>query len=122
MIGPGRIANEPIRLEDHDGIAGKVAGFGEVAGGSQQHCSVAVMAAGVHLARDLGGVRQVGLLFDRQRVHIGTHPDYFETLAGRLIALDDTDHAGLAEPGHDLIAAELAKPVRDECCGAVDVI
>ncbi|MHC2879119.1 hypothetical protein ACVI53_001989 [Bradyrhizobium barranii subsp. barranii] len=157
MIGPGRIANEPIgmpgavvhavdlldaetlhqavldhgcaagaallgRLEDHHSIAGEVTGLGEVAGRTEQHRGVAVMATGVHLARSLGGVRQVGLLVDGQRVHVGTHADHLEPLAGRLAALDHADHAGLPEASHDLVAAELAQPVRNECCSAVDVV
>ena len=42
--------------------------------------------------------------------------------AARLLALDDADHAGLAEPGRDLIAAKFPQAVSDECCSAVHVI
>ena len=41
------------RLEDDDRRACEVAGLGEVTGCSQEHGRVAVMAAGVHLARRL---------------------------------------------------------------------
>ncbi len=111
------------RLEDHDSVAGEIPGFGEVTGGTQQHRGVAVMAAGVHQARRLGGIRQVGFLLDRQRVHVGAQPDHLDVaLAGRPLALDDADHAGLAEPRGDLIAAELPQPIRHECCSAVHFI
>ena len=42
------------RLEDDDGGAVEVARLGQVLGGAEQHRCVAVMAAGVHLARRLG--------------------------------------------------------------------
>ena len=41
------------RLEDHDRIAGEIPGLGEIARGAEQHRGMAVMAAGVHLARVL---------------------------------------------------------------------
>ena len=111
------------RLEDHDRVAGEIPGLGEIARRAQQHRGVAVMAAGVHQARGLGGVRQVGLLLDRQRVHVGAQPDHLDVaLAGRLAALDDADHAGAAEAGRDLVAAEFPQPVRHECRGAVHVV
>src|ERR1700753_1625488 len=40
-------------LEDHHGIAGKIAGLGQVARRAQQYRSVTVVAAGMHLARRL---------------------------------------------------------------------
>ena len=66
------------RLEDHDGIAGEIPRLGEIAGSAEQHRGVAVMAAGVHLARRLGGVRQIGLFLDRQRIHVGAQPDHLD--------------------------------------------
>ena len=39
------------RLEDHHRGAGEIARLGEIARGAEQHGGVAVMAAGVHLAR-----------------------------------------------------------------------
>ena len=111
------------RLEDHDRIAGEIARLGEIAGGAQQHRGVAVMAAGVHLARGLGGIRQIGRLLDRQRIHVGAQPDHLDVaLAGGLRALDDADDAGPAEAGRDLVAAEFPQPVRHECRSAVDVV
>ena len=111
------------RLEDHDRVAGEIPGFGEITGRTQQHRGMAVMAAGVHQARRLGGIRQVGFLLDRQRVHVGAQPDHLDVaLAGRLLALDDADDAGLAEPGGDLVAAELPQAIRHECCSAVHFI
>ena len=111
------------RLEDHDGIAGEIAGFGEIARGTEQHRGVAVMAAGVHLAGRPGGVRQIGLFLDRQRVHVGAQADHpGVALAARLLALDDADHAGAAKAGCDLVAAEFAQAVRHERRRVVHVI
>ena len=111
------------RLEDHHRIAGEIPGLGEIARRTQQHRGVAVMAAGVHQARVLGGVRQVGLFLDRQRIHVGAQPDHLDiALARGLAALDDADHAGTAEAGGDLVAAELPQAVRDERRRPVHVV
>src|SRR5216683_939701 len=59
------------RLEDEMDGAGEVARLGEVFGGAEQHRGVAVMAAGMHPAMMLRGVRETGFLLDRQGVHIG---------------------------------------------------
>ena len=73
------------RLEDHDRVAGEIPGLGEIARRTEQHRGVAVMAAGVHLARRLGGVGQIGRFLDRQRVHVGAQPDHLDVaLAGGL--------------------------------------
>ena len=64
------------RLEDHHRGAGEIARLGEIARGAEQHGGVAVMAAGVHLARHRRLVRQVGRLLDRQRVHVGAQADH----------------------------------------------
>ena len=111
------------RLEDHDGVAGEIPGLGQIARRAQQHRGVAVMAAGVHQARVLGGVRQVGLFLDRQRIHVGAQPDHLEiALAGGLAALDHADHAGPAKAGRDLVAAEFPQPVGDKGRGPVHVV
>ena len=111
------------RLEDHDGVAGEIAGLGEIARCTEQHRGVAIMAAGVHLARRPGGVRQIGLFLDRQRVHVGAQADHLGlALAARLLALDDADHAGAAKAGCDFVAAEFAQAVRNERRRVVHVI
>ena len=92
------------RLEDHHRGAGEIARLGEIARGAEQHGGVAVVAAGVHLARHRRFVRQVVRLLDRQRVHVGAQADDLVGLA--LAAVDDADHAGAAEPRHHLVAAE----------------
>ncbi len=74
--GPGAGAALLGRLEDHNRRAGEIARFGEVFGGAEQHGGVAVMAAGVHLARHRRAVSETGLLLDRQRVHVGAQPDH----------------------------------------------
>jgi hypothetical protein len=58
-------------LEDQHGRTRETARFRQVAGGAEQHGRMAVMAAGVHLARLGGGIGTPGLLLDRQAVHIG---------------------------------------------------
>ncbi len=111
------------RLKDHDGIAGKVPGLGEITGGAEQHRGVPIMAAGVHLARRPGRVGEVGLLLDRQRIHVGAQPDHPDiALAGRFAALDDADDASAAETRGDFVATELPQPVRNECRGAMHFV
>ena len=63
------------RLEDQHGGAVEIAGLGQVLGGAEQHGGVAVMAAGMHLARHGRAMLEIGLLMDRQRVHVGAHGD-----------------------------------------------
>ena len=110
------------RLEDHDRVAGEIPGLGEIAGRAQQHGGVAVMTAGMHQARRLGGMGQIGRLLDRQRVHVGAKPDHLDLALAGLPALDDADDAGLAKAGGDLVAAEFAQAVRHECCSAVNLV
>jgi hypothetical protein len=134
IIGPGRIAKAPTavdlldaealhhavldhlaaaaaalfgRLEDHHRRAVEVARGGQVLGRAHQHGGVPVMAAGVHLARHLGAPGQIGLLLDRQGVHVGTQAHDLAGCVG--LALDDGDHAGAPDPGYHLVAAELAQ-------------
>jgi hypothetical protein len=48
------------------------------------------VAAGVHQALGPGGIREIGRLLDRQRVHVRAQPDRLDVaLAGGLVALDD---------------------------------
>ncbi len=106
-------------LEDHHGGAGKVAGLGEVFGGAEQHRGVAVMAAGVHLSRHFGFVWQAGFFLERQRIHVSAQAD--DLVAG-LAALNDPDHAGAADAGYDVVAAEAFQLVGDGGRGLVNVI
>ena len=108
------------RLEDHHRGAVEVAGLGEVARGAEQHGGVAVVAAGVHLAGHRRFVGDVVGFLDRQRVHVGAQPDH--PAAGTLAAADHADHAGAADPGHHLVAAEALELVGDRRRGAVDVV
>src|SRR5947209_8617773 len=104
-------------LEDHDRRAGKIARFGEVFRRAEEHRGMPVMAAGVHLARVGGAIRQVGLFIHRERVHVGAQPNDF---SGALpLATNDADYAGFADAGHDLIAAEGLKFLGYACRGPV---
>ena len=110
-------------LEDHDRVAGEIPRLREIARCPEQHRGMAVMAAGVHLAGRLRGIGQIGFLVDRQRVHIGAQTDHLDlAIVGRLLALDDADDAGPAEPCRNLVAAELPQAVRHERRGAMHVV
>ena len=63
------------RLKDEMHRAGEIARLGEVLRGAEQHRGVAVMAAGMHPAVVLRGVREAVLLLDRQRIHVGAQRD-----------------------------------------------
>ncbi|MGY3420073.1 hypothetical protein ACVWZW_000548 [Bradyrhizobium sp. F1.13.4] len=108
------------RLKDHDRGAVEVARLGEIFGGAEQHGGVAVMAAGVHLAGDLGGVGDARGLHDRQRVHVGAQANGLAR--GGFAAADHTDDTGAADARHHLVAAELAQAVGNDAGGAVDVV
>jgi hypothetical protein len=110
-------------LKDHHRIAGEVPRLREIASRAEQHRGMAVVAAGVHQALRLRGVGKICLLLDRKRIHIGAKSDHLDlAIAGRLLTLDDADHAGLPETGRDLVAAKLPQAVGDESRGAVNVI
>ena len=99
-------------LKDDDGVAGEVACLRKALGRAEQHGGVPVVAASVHLAGDFGAVGEVGLLFDRKRVHVGAEPD--RARARSFGPANDADHAGAADGGLDFVAAEGAKPVGDK--------
>ncbi|MCY1226332.1 hypothetical protein D9M72_385590 [compost metagenome] len=80
------------RLEDNVQRAPEGLVRGQVARRGQQHGSVAVMAAGVHLAVDLAGIRQAGGFTDRQRIHVGAQAD-----GGAVAVAQRADHAGAAQ-------------------------
>ncbi len=110
-------------LEDHHRITGEIAGLGEIARRAEQHRGVAIVTAGMHLARRFRLIGQIGVFVDRQRVHIGAQADRLRAAArGRLAALDHADHAGLPQPGHDLIATELPETVGDKSGGPMHII
>ncbi len=108
------------RLEDHDHGAVEIAGLGEMLGRAQQHGGVAVMAAGVHHARVLGSEGHARSLQDRQRIHVGTQADGLA--GGHVAAADHADHAGAADAGDDLVAAEGAQLIGDDAGGAMHLV
>jgi len=109
--GVGAAAALLRRLEDHDRGAGEIRVLGEIARRAEQHRGVAVMAAGMHLARIGRGIGQPGQLLQRQAVHVGAQAD--GPLA-RPLAADHPDHAGPADALGDL-DAPVAHVLRDEC-------
>ena len=108
------------RLEDHHRGAVEVARLGKIFRGAEQHGGVAVMAASVHLAGDLGGIGYARRLHDRQRIHVGAQANGLAR--GGLAAADHADDAGAADAGHDLVATERAQFVGDDAGGAVDFV
>jgi len=107
------------RLEDDHRRAREIARLGEIFGGAEQHGGVAVMAAGMHLARHGRLVRETRLLFEWQSVHVGAQTDH---LGPGLAAANDTDHAGSPDAGHDLIATETLEPVGNGRRRAVHIV
>src|SRR6202034_2202742 len=75
----------------------EVSGFGEIAGGAEQNGGVTVMAAAVKAAGNGRAPFQVGVLFHRQRVHVGAQPDAFAAMAFALEYADDAGGANLLE-------------------------
>jgi hypothetical protein len=105
------------RLEDHGDRAFEIAGLGKIFCSAQKHGGVAVMAAGVHLARRGRGPGLATGLGHRQRVHVGAQAD---GAAFAEIALDQADDAGAAETGHDFVNAKLFQFIFDESCRIFD--
>ncbi len=105
--------------DDHYGPR-EIAALGQVARRAKQHGGVAIVAAGMHLTRDLGAVGEVGLLLDWQRVHVGAKPD--RTRSRSLRAANDANDSSAANGGSDLVAAEGVEPVGDELGGQLDIV
>ena len=101
-------------LEDKVHSARKIARLSQVFGGPQQDRGVAVVTAGVHLARRGRGVFKTVLLLHRQRVHLGSQAD-----TARIIALSQhADHAGSRHAAMHLDAPAL-KSLRHDVRGAM---
>jgi hypothetical protein len=95
-----RGAAEPLlgRLEDQVDGPGEAGILSELPRRAEQHHGVAVVPTGVHHARPSRGVRESGLLGDRDRVHVGAKPDRAVTGVG---TADRRDHPRAADPlGH----------------------
>jgi hypothetical protein len=101
------------RLEDEMHAAVEVARLGQVARRAEQHGGVPVVAAGVHLPRARGTVRERVAFRDRQRVHVGAQP---ERALARACA-QRADHAGPAQAAMHL-AAECGELRGDQVRGA----
>src|SRR6267142_1556963 len=82
------------RLKDEMHGAVEIPGLREIARGAEQHGGVAVMAAAVKAAGNGRAPFQVGILFHRQRVHVGAQAN---APAAAAFALEHADHAGAAE-------------------------
>ena len=101
-------------LEDQVQGAAEIGVLGEVPSGTEQHCGVAVVAAGMHLAGNGRGVGRAGLFVDRQGIHVGAQPD---GALARTPPDDGTHHARSADPLCDR-DAPFAQLVRDQGGGA----
>ena len=91
------------RLENHNGSAGKVAGFRQIFGCTQQHRRMSVMTAGMHFTGRFGRIGLVGGFMDGQGIHIGPHAD--DLVAG-LAATDDAHDTRAANSRDHLVTAE----------------
>ena len=85
------------RLEDEVHRAVEVAVLGEVLRSGEQHGGVAVVAAGVHLARVLAGVGKGVVLLHGQGIDVGAQADGPAALAA-IAAVHDAHHPGGAQP------------------------
>ena len=63
-------------LKDEHGDAVKVRVFSQIAGRTQEHGGVTIVAAGVHPPRMARVVREFVELNQRQGIHIGTQADH----------------------------------------------
>src|SRR5438105_3227623 len=102
--GPGAAKAFLGRLKDEMYGTFEIPGLREVARRAEQHGGMAVMAAAVEAAGNGRAPSQVGILFHRQRVHVGAQAD---ALAAVAFALEYADHAGAAEA-----AVHLDAPLR----------
>ena len=118
LIAPGEHAlvleRGAARLEDQVRDAVELTGRGQVARRAQQHGRVAVVAAGMHLVGNRGGVLELVLLLQMQRVHVGAQPD---RLLSRPVALQGSHDAGRGQaamyfetPGFELLCHDLGGP------------
>ncbi|MPM26106.1 hypothetical protein SDC9_72607 [bioreactor metagenome] len=87
-------------LEDQVDGAVEIAVLGEILRRRQQHRRVTVVAAGVHLACVLAGVLEGVELLHGQRVDVGAQA-HGVAAGAAVAALDDADHAGLAQAAMD---------------------
>ncbi len=101
-------------LEDEVHGAVEVPGLGQITRGAEQHGGVAVMAAAVEAAGNGRAPFQVGILFHRQRIHVGAQPD---PLGAGAVTLEYADHAGAAEAAMHL-DAPTRQLVGDDAGGA----
>jgi len=89
------------RLKTEDHVAGQfVPPAGKQRRRTEQHCHVTVMAAGVHLARDLRAVLAPIRFLDRQGVHVGAQKHRLAPGLGRAKRADHT-RSGDAGPGFE---------------------
>jgi hypothetical protein len=101
------------RLEDKAHGAPKLPRLGQVAGGTEQHRSVPVVAAGVHLAGPRRAMREVVGFGKRQRVHVGAQAD-----RGTLADAQRADDTGAGEAAVH-VDAEAGQALGDEHRGLV---
>ena len=123
VLDHGLAAGTPLlrRLEDHDRRAGKIARLGEIARRAEQHGGMAIVAAGVHLAGHRRLIWEIVRLLDRQRIHVGAQSDDSAAIVP-LAAADHPDHAGAADAGHHLVAAEALELLGHGSRGAMHVV
>ena len=102
------------RLEYQRQCAVELPGGGQVAGGTEQHGGMPIVAAGVHAALVLAAVGGTGGLMNGQRVHVGTQAEAAPATA----TAQHAHHAGLANAGVHFVAP-LFQEAGDQRRGAV---
>src|SRR5262245_3832343 len=106
-------------LENHDRSARKIAGFREIARGSQQHGGMPVMAAGMHLSGYRRLVGEIAGLLYGKGIHVCPKPNCLSL--GTFASVDDPYDAGSADTRHNLVAAKRFQFLSDRAGRALDI-
>ncbi len=80
---------------------------------TQQDRGVRIVTTGVHRTSRLGSERDIDILDNRQRVHVGANADHWP-----IAIADFTDHAGDADTGTNLDTANFAQRIGHQLRGA----
>ena len=111
------------RLEAEYQRAVEIARLGEMFGRAEQQRGVAVVAAGVHAAGNLGGVFRAAGFEDRQRVHVGAQQrPLLRPIRGPIGAVQQPDDARAADALVHLVEAEFRQPPGDQRRRASDLV
>ena len=105
-------------LEDHHHGAIEIARPGQILGGTKQHGTVPVMAAGVHQSLICAGMLESSGFRDRQRVHICAQSDDPPARA----AVNDADHPRAPYACFHFVDAKAFEQLGNFSSGAMNLI